>query len=288
MEDRRTNSFVNWTHVPSRFAQLSLRPRLFLAVVQRGFQRFAAYPVATLSGIFANTLIGFLRAYVLLALYRERGSIGGYDASAAVTYVWLTQGLITTVYLWPWNDIALRVRSGDIATDLLRPISLQYYTFAFDVGRATFHAATRAIPPVLIGLAVFDLSFPGRPAIWVLFLFSTLLAVVVSFAFRFLYNLASFWVTEYRGIMQMSVLVMMFFSGFVVPVTFFPHWLESFAQFLPFQAMLQTPVNIFVEGRRGLGTASLLGLQLVWVLVLLGSGQFALRQGARKLAVQGG
>ena len=30
-----------------------------------------------------------------------------------------------TIFLWGWFDVALRVRSGDIATDLQRPLDFQ-------------------------------------------------------------------------------------------------------------------------------------------------------------------
>src|SRR5947207_14881861 len=62
--------------------------RLDWEIAKRGFRRYAAYPAATWAGVFTNTVFGFMQAYVLLAVYRHRTDVGGYDAGDTVTYVW--------------------------------------------------------------------------------------------------------------------------------------------------------------------------------------------------------
>ena len=97
--------------------------RLYWEFARRGYQRYAAYPAATWAGAFTNTVFGLMQAYILLALYRHRHEIGGYDASDTVTYVWLAQAMLAVVQVFGWTELALRIRSGDIATDLSRPAS---------------------------------------------------------------------------------------------------------------------------------------------------------------------
>jgi ABC-2 type transport system permease protein len=79
--------------------------RLDWEIAKRGWRRHAAYPWATAAGVFTNTIFGFLQAYILLAVYRHRVDVGGYDASDAVTYVWLAQSLIMTVYIFGWQEL---------------------------------------------------------------------------------------------------------------------------------------------------------------------------------------
>src|SRR5207244_400094 len=79
-------------------------------------------------------------ASVNRALFASRPVVAGYDARDAVTYVWLSQGLLMTVYIWNWVEIALRVRTGDVATDFHRPVDFQGYWLAQDLGRALYHA----------------------------------------------------------------------------------------------------------------------------------------------------
>jgi ABC-2 type transport system permease protein len=262
--------------------------RLYWEIARRGYRRYAAYPAATLAGIFTNTVFGFMRAYILLALYRHRDVIGGYDASDAVTYVWLGQGMLMTIYIWGWFELALRVRTGDIATDLTRPVHPLAYGLAFDLGRALYHALHRGIPPLLVGALVFDLTGPSNPLVWLAFLVSVALAVCVAFGFRFLYNTAAFWLLDYRGVGVVASLFATLFAGTLVPLAYFPGWLETVAYALPFAAMLQIPIDVFVGRTGGLEIVGALAFQIGWAAALLLAARAAFAAGTRKLVVQGG
>jgi ABC-2 type transport system permease protein len=257
-------------------------------LARRGYRRYAAYPGATWAGVFTNTFFGFLIAYALLAVFDSRETVGDYDARDAVTYAWLAQGMLMTIYLWGWFDVALRVRSGDVATDLQRPLDFQGYWLAHDLGRALYHAVFRGIPPFLIGALVFDVLIPHDPRIWLAFVVSVTLAVVTSFAFRFIFNLVAFWLIDYRGAATLAMVASTFFSGQIVPIAFFPDWLALAAWALPFAAMVQAPIEIWLGHAQGLELLGLLGLQAFWAVVLLLIGRAVLAAGMRKLVIQGG
>ena len=262
--------------------------RLYWEVARRGFRRYATYRAATIAGVFTNTVFGFLRAYVFIALYAARSVVGGYDARDALTYTFVVQGLLATVEVFGWWDIALGIRSGDVVTDLYRPIDYQSYWLAQDLGRGLYHAIYRGIPPFLCGLLVFRLLVPSSPLTWAAFALSVLLAICVSFALRFIVNLSAFWLLDYRGPGTLVVALSNFLSGMLVPVVFFPGALRSVATLLPFAAMLQTPIDVFLGKQHGLALAGVLAGQLAWAIVLLLLGRLLLRAALKKLVVQGG
>ena len=262
--------------------------RLDWEIARRGYRRYAAYPAATIAGIFTNTVFGFLRAFILLALFAHRDEIGGYDATATVTYTWLTQALIATIYIWGWQELALRIRTGDIATDLIRPVHPLRAALAFDMGRALYHALFRGVPPLLVGAAAFHLRAPSDPLVWLAFLLSVALAVAVSFAFRALYNLAAFWLLDHRGPTLLATITANLFSGFLIPIAFFPDWLATIARATPFPAMVQIPIDIFVGTTTGTGIVAALAIQLGWAAALLLAAHQVFALGVRRLVVQGG
>lgn len=262
--------------------------RLGFELARRGYRRYAAYPGATWAGVFTNAFFGFLIAYTLLAVFEQRENVGDYDASDAVTYAWLAQGMLMTIYLWGWFEVALRVRSGDVATDLQRPLDFQAYWLAQDLGRAAYHALFRGVPTFLLGALVFDVIVPVDPLVWLAFLVSVTLAVVTSFAFRFLFNLAAFWLLDYRGAGVLAMVASTFFSGQIVPIAFFPEWLAAVAWALPFAAMVQAPIEIWLGHADGLELLGLLGIQVTWAAILLALGRAVLAAGMRKLVIQGG
>lgn len=262
--------------------------RVDFEIARRGYARYAAYRAATIAGLFTNTVFGFLRSFILLGLYEHRAVIGGYDATATLTYTWLTQALMTPIMVYGWRDLALRIRSGDIATDLVRPIEPLRAWLAFDLGRAFYHFISRGIPPFLLGTVVFRLAAPGDLLVWLAFLVSVVLAVVVSFAFRFLYNAASFWLADDRGMAILAMIAVSFFSGFLVPVAFFPDWLAAIARATPFPSMLQLPIDIFIGTATGPQITATLAVQLAWAVALLAAAQGVFALGTRRLVVQGG
>ncbi len=117
--------------------------RLWWEVARRGFRRYATYRWATFGGAFTNSVFGFLRAYVLIAMFEVTGRISGYSIADALTYSFVTQGLIMPLYLWGWYEISDTVYSGQIATDLYRPFDYQLYWLSQDLGRSG-RAAGRA------------------------------------------------------------------------------------------------------------------------------------------------
>ncbi len=97
---------------------------------------------------------------------------------------------------------------------------------------------------------------------------SLALAVAVSFGIRFLVNLCSFWLLDYRGPVMIAIAVNLVLSGAVIPLTFFPEPLDTILRLTPFAAMLQAPVDIYVGQPVGGSAAFALALQLFWAVAL--------------------
>ncbi len=189
------------------------------------------------------------------------------------------------VLLWANADFGERVRSGDVAVDLLRPLDLQAALLAEDLGRAGFALLTRFTVPLLIGLAFFDLTLPGSVLRWTAFGLSMLLATLVSFAIRFMLNLVAFWLLDWRGLLSLHAVIGGVLSGLVIPIAFFPDWARVAIWATPFPAILQAPIDVAI----GTGAVPmLLAHQLTWAVALLAAGRLVLARAVRTLVIQGG
>ena len=259
-----------------------------LAVVSRQtFRRMTTYRGATAAGVFTNTVFGFLIAYVLLAVFRERGDVGGFDAVDAVTFTFVAQSLIMVVGLFGDSEMSERIRTGDVVADLYRPVDLQAWWAAVACGKAAFYALFRGVVPFLVGAAAFHVRIPPART-WAVFAASVLAAVLVAFGWRFLLSLSAFWILDDRGPAGLGLMIAVFFSGLFVPVVFFPDWLEEVARRLPFASMLQVPVEVFLEKSTGADAARAIAAQLAWALVLVAAGRVVLARAVRRVVVQGG
>jgi viologen exporter family transport system permease protein len=262
--------------------------RLYWEVMRRAVQRQLAYRTENLAGLVTNAFFGYLRAAFLLAVFQTTPSIAGYDAETAVTYAWITQALIMIVALWGWWDVELTIRSGDVVSDLSKPVSYLGFWLARDLGRAAYFVVFRAAPVLVCGQVIFGLHWPSSVGAWLAFSLSVVLAVVVSFGWRFLLNLSAFWTTDARGLGGIALSAMMFLGGFVVPVRMFPDWLQAIVLALPFAGIIQVPADLFVERLTGPAALSALAFQAVWAVLMLGCAQLVTSLATRRVVVQGG
>jgi ABC-2 type transport system permease protein len=265
--------------------------RLYWEVAKRSFRRYTTYRGATIAGVFTNTVFGFIQAYVLIALFAERlEDIRGFSATDTVTFAFVAQGFLMMIGAFGDREMGERIRSGDIVSDLYRPIDFHAYWFAQDAGKATFYAIFRGVPPVVIGALMLSGWFvlPAGVGAWLAFAIATVLAIGVSFAFRFVMSMSAFWILDVRGVSMLVSIVILFFSGSILPLYLFPDSLQPLVDGLPFAAMLQLPVEVFLGKHTGSNLWEVFGFQLGWMTVLLLIGRAVVVFATRRLVVQGG
>jgi ABC-2 type transport system permease protein len=263
--------------------------RTYRALGRAGFRRYSAYPLATIAGGITNSVFGLLRASVTTGTVAAAGgALAGYTSTSAASYAWVTQALLAPIHLGQWTDLADRIRSGDVAVDLARPVDVQLGYLAADVGRAAYQLLPRGVPPLLVGALTFGLTMPSTFRPYLVGLLSVLMAIGISFGCRFLVNLSAFWLLDIRGAMTVYVVLGNVLGGLFVPVAWFPPWLHAGAEATPFPSMLQTPADLLTG--RVLGSAALdrLGVQALWLVAILITGRVVFRRATRRLVLQGG
>lgn len=263
--------------------------RTYFQLAAAGFHRYSTYRMAIAAGVVTQSVFGFIRVSVMFAAVAAAGGeLAGYDQQQASTYVWLGQALLAPVALFGWTELADRIRTGDIAVDLARPVDVQLSWWSADLGRALFQLLTRGLAPLLIGALTIGLALPASWTAYPLGLVSLVLAVSVSFAVRFGVNLIAFWTLDVRGFIGLYLVVAGPFSGLYVPVHLFPDWLKTIAYATPFPSMLQSPIDVLSGRAIGADALLLVGVQAGWLVALTVFTRWLMTRAARRLVVQGG
>jgi ABC-2 type transport system permease protein len=258
-------------------------------LVRAGFRRQSSYRLAMVAGLFTNVVFGFIRAAILFAaLDSAGGTLAGYDQGSISAYVWLSQGLLGAIQLNGAADVGDRVRTGDVAVDFTRPVDLQTWHLAEDLGRAASTLIPRGVPSVLVGTLTVGLTLPATAWPYLLGALSIVLGATLSFYCRFAVNVLGFWLLDTRGLRTLYMVVSTFLAGLYVPVALFPQWLHTLAYATPFPSILQVPIDVFSGRVVGAEAVSAVALQCVWVTVTCLAGRLLTTAGRRKLVVQGG
>lgn len=251
------------------------------------FRRHSAYRLAAVGEALSNTMFGFLRAYILIALWEASPGLGNYTVLDAITFAFLTQALIGPVQIFGGMELSERIRTGDVSIDLHRPADLQLWWLADDLGRAAFTIVGRGVIPLTAGWLTFGLNLPPLTRLPAVFL-ALILAVIVSFALRYLVALAVFWIHDSRGVDSVYIVCSLFLSGMILPLVAFPGWLGAIASALPWSALVQVPADVFLGKVTGLSLLHAFAFQAGWAAALLLLGRLLTGAAHRKLVIQGG
>ncbi len=262
--------------------------RFYVEVARTAYRRQLIYRWANIAGLCTNAFFAAIGSYVVVALFRVRASAGGYHLAETVQYIWLLQALTMPVLPFGWMDLMLTIRSGDVVSDLSKPCDFYWYWAGREIGRSLYFLAFRALPTYVLGMVLFGIGLPSQPDRWLLFVASAILAATLGIAYRFLYNIAAFWVVEARAVATMAHQIALFCTGMIIPVAFFPSWLRAITGWLPFNALMNLPAEFFLGKVPGSQVAFELSRQAVWVLALTLIARRVAEIAARRVVVQGG
>jgi ABC-2 type transport system permease protein len=262
--------------------------RVYLTAARLSLRRYLTYRSSAAAGVATNTAFGFIRAYVLVALWQQKPEINGWGVSEACTYAFLTQALIAPMGAFlNGTELGPRIRSGDVALDLYRPVDFQCWWLAMDTGRAVGAGLLRSLPPVLAGSLAFPFALPLSPERWAAFLLCCVVGYLVSFSLRYLISLVAFWTLDERGVAALVFAVGFFCSGMILPLTIMPGLLGTIVRHTPWATMVQIPTSVlFGTQAGGLGYALVFGL--AWAVALVVAGYLLTNVARRKVVVQGG
>jgi ABC-2 type transport system permease protein len=258
----------------------------YLAVARQSFRRQSTYRAAAVAGVVTNSVFGVIRASVMIAVFRQRSDINGIGVGEAITMVFFAQAMLMAVRAFGWFDISDRVRTGEIAVDLQRPLDVSGYWGSVFVGQSAFSIFARGVPPFVVGLIVFDLVVPDDLTTWIETAAVIVGAVILASRWWFLVSLGSFALSgDTRGVIQLGAMIQVLGCGAIIPLQFFSGTLGTVLRATPFAAMSQLPSEVFLGINSG---PSVLAAQLAWAAVLHLIGLGGWRLCAKRLVIDGG
>ena len=183
------------------------------------------------------------------------------------------------------NTISDNVKDGSIAYILNKPYDFLLYQFSNSMGETIFRTVVNA---VFGGIAVWWLVGPP-PALtgWAFAILALFGTWVMNFCISCLIGLSAFLVEEVSPFVWIYQKLIFMLGGFLIPLDFYPDWLQSIARALPFAYMVYGPSKLFVSPSTEL-LINILSLQLLWIIVLGAMLVLAYRRGVAYLTVNGG
>ena len=262
--------------------------KVLLSCVKIGFLLRFTYRTEVVTALASAFITVLLNASLWGAVAEGRDEIAGLTPARLSTYVIVAWIILSTAGSRLDENLGNRFRSGQIACDLTKPLDLQLYLTCRDIGRACASVWLTALPTLLLASLLFPVVLPANAWTWVAFVPSLALAVIASSTLAFAVGIVSFRTKQILGVSRIKATVIALLSGAVVPLDTLPDWLETPLAWSPLAVVGHLPVSIFLEKGDLAFAGAVLGVQLFWVLVLIGLTRIVWSRSLRHLAIQGG
>lgn len=246
---------------------------MYLPFGRSVIQRQMSYKVGFFMRILGGLVQVLITYYLWVAIFNssETGVVQGFTKNDMIVYVIITYIVMQMINISMEWTIADDIRSGSIATNLIKPISYEKRILAESLGESFKNTITIALPVwIIFYLYKFVVQGVTPPNIGTLalFLVSLVLGYILIFLFNFIFSLSAFYVTYIWGFILCKWMVINFFSGQLIPIDFFPAALKNALDYLPFSGMSYTPVMIYLGKYSTNQIIFSIGVQVVWIGIL--------------------
>lgn len=260
----------------------------YLYVYKVQILKSLAYKFDVYGNIIMQTIIMIATAFFWKALFKNAESMGGVSVDTMLTYT-VISSMISVVLITnvEWR-ITESVQTGAIAIDLMRPVNIFEVFFAENLGSVTALFFQNLLPIFIIGSLFIKLPVPRSAYEFMLFLISLVLAFFINWYLSVIFGMFSFKVIEMSALIQVKKHLVRLLSGSMIPLWFFPNWLRSVLEILPFPYIYQLPLSIYVGHYTSESLVRGLLIQILWVMALFIIETRLEKQAIKHVMVQGG
>lgn len=266
--------------------------KCYLSYFKLRFITNLQYRVAALAGIATQIFFGFVYIMVYLAFYESGTANLPMALPQLVTYLWLNQALLSLINLFhKENELFNLVKTGNLAYELVRPKNLYFMWYFKIIGQRLAMVTLRIIPFLLFLILLpepYKISLPASFPHFVMFILTLLAGTLLMTSLITLYPIISMYTLNEKGVVGIIIAISDILSGLVVPIPFFPKFLQVVSKFLPFQYISDLPFRIYV------GNVSLdqglygLIIQIIWIIIIIALGYTLMHKSLKRVVVQGG
>ena len=91
-----------------------------------------------------------------------------------------------------------------------------------------------------------------------------------------------------KGIVNLIITTADILSGIVVPIPFFPKFLQIISSFLPFQYISDLPFRLYVGNISLADGVFGMCIQFIWIIIFIILGNILMEKNIKRVTVQGG
>lgn len=265
--------------------------RLYVGFVGNSFQKNITYKVDIYFMLISKVIGIFIQIAFWYALYDNNiqiaSRLGAISINDMLNYIVISM-LLSTLIITPIGRLINdKIKTGEIAVDLMRPFNFILYMICETIGYNMVLFIFQFLPLLVLSLLAFKLHFPPLNALG-LFMVILMNGVLINFLLEYIVGILAFWLLVTWPLRMLLRSILKVFSGMWIPLWFFPEGLYRLSEFLPFRLIYYAPLSLFLEKISIQEGLHFLFHQIIWISVLLIVERMIWQVGIRKLVIQGG
>ncbi len=266
--------------------------KVFLEVIKLNFKVSFQYKWTFAMTLLVQPILLFINIALFKSIYtyNDTASIKGYGFEQMVWYYTAYYVVLSFVWNSITNQISRSIISGELATDLLRPITV----FRFMLASAISSRLVAMLADFLPGMIIYSLIlFPTFLTLksFLSFLVITVLAFLLNYLFSFLLGMSAMVIKNNMSLSIIREVLQAIVGGGVIPLEFMPVWVNRIFDFLPFKYIIYWPIQFFLNRVEGdtLGSLVRIGsIQILWIIAFYVVIQILWKRLIKKFCAAGG
>lgn len=248
-----------------------------------GFAEMVAYRAEVVVWILTASL-----PLVMLALWNAaaaEGPLAGFGQAEFARYFTATLVVRQLTAAWVVWELNHHVRTGSLSPMLLRPVTPLAFHLSETVAAMPFRLVVLA--PIVAALVWWrpDIAFLPSLSQVLLGSISVVLAFLLAWLVQAIFGMLSFWLEQSVGLFSLWFAAYALLGGYFLPLALLPEGVAAWAAWLPFQATLAAPVELFL----GISADPVraLAIQAGWVSLAAAGAALMWKRGLRRYGAVG-
>lgn len=215
------------------------------------------------------------------------GSIGSFTKGDFTSYyivLMIINQLTYPVSHWTVGD---NIFNGQFSGWLLRPLSPIYEAIASDIAVKVVCLPFVCVFAIIL-IMIFKIVITLTLSQILLFLLCLLLAQILRFMLAYSLSLLALMKTKIDSLLSINDAMILLFAGQLVPTVLLPEIIRKASFVLPYRYMLGFPIEILLGKLDNKQILFGIGLQCVWILIVLTLYSFIWRKGIKHYSAVGG
>lgn len=270
----------------------------YIPFFKAGMMEELSYKAAIYSWVIISVLQLACVLFLWSAVYSnaEGSAINGFSFEQMIVYFVFTN--IFAFVCLESSTLGLiddEIKDGTIAISFIKPISYRLRFLATAYGANMTRVIILGLPAYIVAFITFiamGYLIPGTPMEFfgriLLFILCTLFAIALNDCINYICGILCFYTTAAWGLNQTKNVLINFFAGVFIPLSFFPGLFGKICRLLPFAGLTQNPVYILMGAASMEQSVQYVLRNIIWWIGFEIVAKLLFVHASKRVTVQGG